>query len=369
MSERSHDYTLLAKRLARFAREMTDLVETADLDASVGEAQIFELADQFGRAALAGFLARFDTPQDRVMIGGDEFYRIDRKPKSYRSTRGEVTVDRNVYRQLGVHNGPQACPLELRVGMVEGQWTPNCADNMVFLAARAPEREAAEIGARIGAMDYSAPSFQHVARYLGEVWEEGRDTYETAVVEAEEIPVEATSASVAIDRVSLLMNEDDELNWRMAYCGCVTMYDAAGEPLQCWRYGRLHGDAPILRESMEWDVKTLLEKRPDLDLITLSDGAPEMGAILDADYPDAPRLVDFYHLIEKLSAAAKAFLGAENASKTLAKWKLSLLNEDGAIDRIHWQIVGWEAAHLRVGDTTPVHNALSRPVNSSLRCG
>jgi hypothetical protein len=342
---------------------MIEMVESLDLDASIGEAEIFALADQFGRTALEGFLARFDIPQDRVMIDGAEHYRIDRKPKSYRSTRGEVTVERDVYRKLGVHNGPQACPLELRVGMVEGQWTPNCADNMAFLAARVPEREAAEIGARIGSMSYSAPSFQRVARHLGEAWEDERETYETAVVEAEEIPAEAATVSVAIDRVSLLMKEGDELNWRMAYCGCVTMCDATGDPLKCWRYGRLHGDAPILRESMEWDVKTLHKKRPDLELITLSDGAPEMGAILDADYPDAPRLVDFYHLIEKLAAAARAYLGTETASKTLAKWKLSLLNDDRAIDRIHWQIAGWNAAHLRVGDTTPVHNALTYIAN------
>ena len=102
MSESSHAPTLLAKRLTRIATRMIEMVESLDLDASIGEAEIFALADQFGRTALEGFLARFDIPQDRVMIDGAEHYRIDRKPKSYRSTRGEVTVERNVYRKLGV---------------------------------------------------------------------------------------------------------------------------------------------------------------------------------------------------------------------------------------------------------------------------
>ena len=72
------------------------------------------------------------------MIDGDEHYWIGRKPKTYCSTRGEVTVERNVYRPRGVHNGAQACPLELQVGMVGGKWTPNCANDMAFLAARVP---------------------------------------------------------------------------------------------------------------------------------------------------------------------------------------------------------------------------------------
>jgi len=363
MNERSHGKALLAKRLARIATEMSDLVETLDLDASNGEDQIFALADQFGRVAFQGFLARFDTPEDRVMIEGNEHYKIGREPKTYGSTRGQVTVVRNIYRPLGVHNGRQACPLELRAGIVEGRWTPRCADDMAFLAARAPEREAAEIGERIGSMDYSAPSFQRVTRRLSERWEDGRDVYETAIVEAEEIPAEATSVSVSIDRVSLLMNEDDDLNWRMAYCGCITIYDGHGEPLKTWRYGRLNRDAPILRDSMAWDVKTLVRKRPDLTLIALSDGAPEMCSILATDYPGAPRLIDFYHVIEKLSAAAKAYLGADDASNVVSKWKLSLLNDDRAIDRIEWQIESWNAAHLRVGDTTPVHNALTYIAN------
>lgn len=364
MPQRSHEKALLAKRLARIATEMVDLVDSMDLDARDGEDMIFELADEFGRAALEGFLARFDTPQASVMIDGDEHYWIGRKPKTYKSTRGEVTVERNVYRPRGVHNGSQVCPLELRIGMVGGQWTPNCANDMAFLAARVPEREAAEIGGRIGSLTYSAPSFQRVTRRLGERWEAGRDIYETAVVEAEEIPVEATSVSVAVDRVSLLMNEDDELNWRMAYCGCVTIYDASGDPLKTWRYGRLHGDAPIVREQMLWDVDTLLKKRPDLELIALSDGASEMCSILSTDYPDAARLVDFYHVVEKLSAAARAYFeDAAKASSVVSRWRLQLLNDDQAIDRIEWQIASWNATHIRVGDTTPVHNALTYIAN------
>ena len=79
MEQRSHEEALLAKRLTRIAPEMSELVEALDLDACAGEDQIFELADEFGRAAFEGFLARFDTPQPSVMIDGDEYYWIGRE--------------------------------------------------------------------------------------------------------------------------------------------------------------------------------------------------------------------------------------------------------------------------------------------------
>ena len=47
----------------------------------------------------------------------------------------------------------------------------------------------------------------------------------------------------------------------------------------------------------------------------------------------------------------------------VSRWKLQLLNDDQAIDRIEWQIVSWNAARIRVGDTTPVYNALTYIAN------
>ena len=47
------------------------------------------------------------------------------------------------------------------------------------------------------------------------------------------------------------------------------------------------------------------------------------------------RLVDLWHLLEKLGSAAKVLYGDEEASAQLGKWRLSLLNEDNAVEQIH----------------------------------
>ena len=52
------------------------------------------------------------------------------------------------------------------------------------------------------------------------------------------------------------------------------------------------------------------------------------------------RLVDLWHLLEKLGSAAKVLqYGDEEASAQLGKWRLSLLNEDNAVEQIHKTLV------------------------------
>ena len=64
-----------------------------------------------------------------------------------------------------------------------------------------------------------------------------------------------------------------------------------------------------LRDRMVAEVAVLRSKRSDLKLQLLCDGAPEMWNLLDEGSKpkfgdDLQRLVDLYHLTEKLAAAA-----------------------------------------------------------------
>ena len=347
--------------MRRLADELVALADDLELDPDRAERAIFERADRLGCEVFAAFLGRFDTDAERVSIDGVEHVKFARKPKTYRCARGAIRLERNLYRPRGARGGPQACPLEIAAGLVRGQWTPRCAELMAYLAAELPERAAARLGHKLGALAYSASSFQRVAREVAARFEAEREVYESAIAETELIAEEARSASVAIDRVSLLMSEPGELNWRIAYCGCVALYDRDGEPLQGRRYGRLHDDAGVIREQMEWDARALSERRPELEWVALSDGAAEMCAILDEEHPGAERLVDFYHVVEKLGAAARTRASA--GSSAVARWKLWLLNDDRAIERIESEIESWGARHKRVGDSKPRHEALTSIAN------
>ncbi|MBU0499305.1 MAG: hypothetical protein KJ675_10090 [Gammaproteobacteria bacterium] len=98
----------------------------------------------------------------------------------------------------------------------------------------------------------------------------------------------------------------------MAYCGTVTVHDENGEALHTIRYGAMPGGDIIgLRNRLVADVATLVSKRRDLKLQLLCDGAPEMWNLLEEGFTEERfgceihRLIDLYHLTEKLGAAAR----------------------------------------------------------------
>lgn len=124
------------------------------------------------------------------------------------------------------------CPLEARVGMVREEWTPDCAEAMAYVAQKLPERAAAKVVEKLGEMNHSHNSFERVARMLCKCWEADRDMYEEATIQAFKMPDETAQLAVSIDRVSLLIDEEAKLTWRMAYCGTLTFYDGIGEPLK-----------------------------------------------------------------------------------------------------------------------------------------
>lgn len=333
------------------------------------EATIAKRGDELAAEAIGQWLVSFDRDDKHLSIDGELYYRLN-KPveKTYATSRGKVRISRHLYRPSGVHNGAVACPVELAVGMVQGQWTPHCATSMAFVAQELPERSAAKVASKLGAMDYSASSFKRVTRCLGARWETDRDLFEEAVIEAVEVPEEVARLAIAIDRVSLPMMEDEGIKWRMAYCGTITLYNGQGKPLKTLRYGRMPGEgAHVVREQMHFDVQALLKRRPDLELVCLSDGAAELCIILDEDFPNAVRYIDFFHVVEKLAAAISAYANHRPLRRTkdeiIADWRHRLLNQDGAIDEIDAIIKRWDATHIRVGDRRPVHEALTYIAN------
>src|SRR5690554_4020111 len=342
MRQGSHSRNEIRKHLLPFFENLVDEVHRARQEkASMqSEATIARRGDALVAEAIGQWLRGFDRDDKHLNIDGARYYRLkDPVEKTYATSRGKVRISRHIYRPSGVHNGAIACPVELSVGMVQGQWTPGCAVSMAYTAQELPERNAAKLASKLGAMNYSASSFKRVTRALGAGWEKDRDLFEEATIEAVQIPETAECLAISVDRVSLPMAEDEGVNYRMAYCGAVTMYDGQGEPLKTLRYGRMPAEgSSCLREQMRWDVEALLKRRPDLELICLSDGAAEMCNILDEEFPNAVRYIDYYHLVEKLAAAITAYANHRPLSKTkdevIASWQFRLLNEDDAIDTI-----------------------------------
>jgi hypothetical protein len=204
-----------------------------------------------------------------------------------------------------------------------------------------------------------------------------------------ELPPDTASISVSLDRVSIPMEEPRPRPrgrprkgapkrpvcrvYRMAYCGTVTLHDPEGQALHTIRYGCMpEGDIEGLLTGMAGDVLAVRERLPSLPLSMLSDGAPEMWNLLEAEFDEetfgpAHRLIDFYHLIEKLAPAATVLHGAAAGKVALTRWKLRLLNCNAAADEILAELVDSGKESVRVGKERPVHDAITYLTNNSER--
>jgi hypothetical protein len=157
----------------------------------------------------------------------------------------------------------------------------------------------------------------------------------------------------------------------MAYCATVTVHDKAGEALHTIRYGCMpEGDIIGLRDRLTADVATLVSKQPRLKIQLLCDGAPEMWNLLGEGFTreqfgDIHRLVDLYHLTEKLAAALRV-IDEHEAKHRLERWKLSLRKRGSAATEILKELIA-SGKDEGPGVDHPVHAAITYLKNHSQR--
>ena len=213
---------------------------------------------------------------------------------------------------------------------------------------------------------------------------------EEALIEEYEVPAAARSVSVSLGRVSVAMEEPRPRPvgrpnkgaakrpvtraFRMAYCATVTLHDAKGEALHTIRYGRMpQGDPGNLCEGLAADVAALRAKRSGLRVAVLCDGAAELWNLLAEPLGDEAigtkvhRLVDLWHLLEKLGRAAAVIHGETAGAMVLERWKLNLLNSSTARHGIQRELRRSGRADVRVGEGRPVHEAMTYLANNGDR--
>ncbi len=341
------------------------------------------------RAGHQAALSALDIDAAHVTINGERYARVGRHPAEYKTTAGPVEVRRSLYRRSGERNGETVNAVTLRSGAVADEWLPETAKQMAHLLQLGTSREAEQTATRMGRLPYSRSSFERVGHAVGEVYVPRRHEIEDVLIRNVEVPKAATSVSVSLDRVSVPMEEPRprppgrprknapkkcvQRKFRMAYCGTVTMHDGEGKALHTVRYGSMPetgADALVL--SLASDVVALREQRSDLAVMKLCDGAAEMWGLLDTGFDEETfgttyALIDFWHLMEKLSAAAKVIHGDDGAPAEMKRWKLRLLNCNAAATEILDELYASGKEHIRVGKDCPVHDAITYLDNNGHR--
>lgn len=339
-------------------------------------------------------LQALDERRKAITVDGKEYRRVGRHEGTYYTKAGPVTVMRTLYRDAAVRNDKTVDAISLKLGCVEEGWLPEAAETMAYLLQNSPGTEAEKLAKKMGRLPYSASSFKRVGTAVGELFEAQRSEVEDAIMSESVIPDKVRSLTVSLDRVALPMEEEVPRKpgrpkkdapkksitrvFHMAWVGTVTFTDAEGEAVHTIRYGEVPTRKPEtpekLLESMVGDVRALLAKRPRLKLVVVSDGAQDVVDLLDERFTEKAlgvavmRLVDFWHVIEKLGKAASVIYGSEGGQSRLGQWKLRLLNNRNARGQILRELCDSGREWFSVGEKScPVHEAITYLTNKSDR--
>lgn len=329
----------LADALLETAEELSRIVEdvTPEQPGDLGSIEdgIDSALDGLGREVLRRVLRRMSPTVSVVEHDGRLWRRMrDATPGVCFSRRGEVRFERHLYRDMSVRNGPTIAPAELTGGLIDGRWTPRAAEAVCELVQNGTARDAAATAKRLGVVPYSAAAMGRLAEHVGTEWDAHRAAIENACMASYEVPDGVRSVSLAADRVAVRVREGKAIGWRMAYCGVVALHDEDGETLDAFRYGWMPTPTASddLAEALRGDLDALRAQRPDLRIVVLSDGAPEMKRILE-DAVDGiegvERALDFWHAVERVAEAARS-AGLDTKVEVAAAKELLLSHDDGA---------------------------------------
>jgi hypothetical protein len=355
------------------------------------EKMVSDQGRKLERGAHRAMLQALDVDEAHVKVGGKQHTRVGRFEARYYTDAGAVTVERSLYREVGVRNGKTVDAVSLRAGVVGDGWLPRTAKVMAFLVGQTTTRDAARTAKELGRAEYSRSAFEDVAHLMGSHYVPQSRDIEEQLIAAYEVPKEARSVSASVDRVSLPMEEPRAKpvgrpkkgaakrpvarNYRMAWCGTVTLHDAEGNALHTIRYGLMpDGDPVDLVTSLVGDIGKLLEKRPNLSVAALADGAHDLWNLLE-DWLNEEALgvpvhylVDLWHLLEKLGKAARVIHGEAGADAIVRRWRLALLNRSSAAGEIMRELWSSGRRNLRTADgARPVREALTYLVHHRAR--
>lgn len=346
--------------------EIFDSTERTTAAFAASESAIVDAIIDLGLQTTLALVEEFGAESELIRVEESEdctdFRRLELTHLDVVTVFGRGTVQRSLFRQLGVRNGPTVDPVTLRCGLLNHA-TPRAAKMLGAFIAAVPSREALKLLQQCGIRSLSRSSVERIAQAYGEHLEEHRDELDSVLIEAVDIPEEATAVSVSVDRVSVAMEEPKkrkpgrpkkgaakrpvDVVYRMAYVFCWTLHNSEGEALYTARGGRMPYDGADheVIERLRWDLKHVMDLRPDLRVAALSDGAPEMIRILKQateGFELDVQLVDLWHALEYIADAA---LGVNKDAKAeVRRAKKDLLERDDGPQRVLARLKRWRRA-------------------------
>jgi hypothetical protein len=152
------------RALDEFRRELAEL-EPEEVDCLEQEGRLQEVLNEVGRACMAEVLERADTQAPEVEHGGERWGNRRDSPGTYQTVFGEVKVERSIYSKGG--GGRVLIPLDLRLGMIEGRYTPRMGRIMTRAKATMTATEAEGMLQEVGVAKVSKSTLDRLPKAIG----------------------------------------------------------------------------------------------------------------------------------------------------------------------------------------------------------
>ena len=316
------------------------------------------------REVLAEELERLDVNRPQLLIDGRPHHRVLRSSETYTSAAGPVTVMRTLYR---CGRDTAVVPLELRAGMVAGQFTPRAARQALWAVTHLTPQEAEGLFREVGNMRPSKSSLDRLPKACSAQWEAQRQEFEKQLREATRIPEAAVTVAVSLDGVMTPMKDGARSAKRAATLaagkhtqgpagyqevGCATLsfYDAEGERLSTLRMARMpETKKATLKTLLAAELAAVLQQRPTLRLVKLADGAKDNWTYLGNELPAGDEIIDFYHAAEHLKHAFDVAYGESTAKARtqFETYRHVLRDEQDGVEKVIRTLVYLRDKHPR----------------------
>ncbi len=367
-----------AERALSDLRKELQSMKGDSVDLERVERRIQEALNARGRELMADAMAQADTGAPEIEVDGQRWGNRRRQRATYETVFGSVPIERSTYQQAG--RGRVAIPMDLRLGIVEGTYTPRMGRILSRALAAMTEDEAAALLAEVGTAVVSNSTIGRLPRAMAARYETGRAVIEVAVRERDVIPGNAVTVQVGLDGVMVPQDGEyarprgrktaeadpprHELRygavgaegpaandgtvgraWHEASVGTLAYFDLEGRRLKTVYLARMPeaGKATLVAD-LEAELQSVVCERPTLNVVLASDGAAPQWTALDAMAARLPstfsghtmKLVDAFHVAEYLQKGANAIDGVDepDAKVRSAMWREILKEKDNGIATI-----------------------------------
>ena len=309
-------------------------------------------------------LVHLDISDEQVRIGAKIYRRVAFSEATYLTAAGPISLKRHLFEAKGEHHA--VCPVELRAGIVEGEYTPLAARLMARVMSEMPSDQAESLFEEFGGMKPSGSALDRLPKKLSARWEAHRKEWEAALRKPEPIPQEAASCAASLDGVLVPMNTSEArenqaasgkepkgpADYREVGCATISFYDAEGTRLLTRRFARMpETGMTTLCDQLQAEWKKIHSLRPDLRLVRLSDGAEgNWNRLRVLKAKKATEIEDFFHAAEHLQVGADAVFGEGTleAKRFFETYRQRLRDETDGVEAVI-RALSYRAKTMRKG--------------------